>query len=67
MIPGGWRRLALLGQLYRNQTRIKQDWQLIASGGGELSETMWLKSEIAAINAAHAPRNPGRDAHFDSS
>jgi glyoxylase-like metal-dependent hydrolase (beta-lactamase superfamily II) len=31
------------------------DHLLIASGGGNLSETMWLKSEIAAIDAVLTP------------
>jgi hypothetical protein len=32
--------------------KIALDHLLVASGGTNLSETMWLKSEIAAVEAA---------------
>jgi hypothetical protein len=32
--------------------QVALDHLLVASGGTNLSETMWLKSEIAAVEAA---------------
>lgn len=32
--------------------RVALDHLLVASGGSNLSETMWLKSELAALDAA---------------
>jgi len=44
---------------------VKKDalqWLLQNSGGSNLSETMWLKSEIAAVDSALTPSQAGTPA-----